>query len=233
MVARAARAGPPAQPPVGQDAGGQPQVERIVVRSQVPVALRLALEVDAVGVVLLRRHGRELRRAAGREAEVVRAGGVGDDLREGDLRRGRDEHGARRRAQAGARAGAGRVEVASRAVEGEHVDIGALAVDDLLHAQGVARVEGEALPGACGHEPVAARGRVAGRRRPAGRARPARVGSGGRAASWAIATATSAPSPSGVSARASISSTTIRCWSFRRRTSSIRRPPGPGAACPC
>src|SRR6185312_4506511 len=71
VVAGAARAGPPAQPPVGQDDGGQPQVERIVVRSQVPVALRLALEVDAVGVVLLRRHGRELRRAAGREAEVV------------------------------------------------------------------------------------------------------------------------------------------------------------------
>ena len=29
-----------------------------------------------------------------------------------------------------------------------------------------------------------------------------------------------------MSVRASISSTTIRCWSFRRRTSSIRRPPG-------
>ena len=98
-------------------------------------------------------------------------GGVGDDLREGDLRRRRREHGARRRAQAGARARPGRVEVTSGAVEGEHVDVGALAVDDLLHAQGVARVQGEALPGARGHERVAARGRVAGRRRPSCRPR--------------------------------------------------------------
>ena len=166
MVACAARARPPAQPPVGQDAGGQPEVERVVVGPQAPLALRLALEVDAVGVVLLRRHRRELRRAAGGEAEVVRAGGVGDDLRERDLRRGRHEHGARRRAQAGARPGPGRVEVPSRAVECEDVDVGALAVDDLLHAQRVARVQGEALSGARGHEAVAARGRVAGGRRP-------------------------------------------------------------------
>ena len=145
------------------------------VGPQAPVALRLALEVDAVGVVVLRRHRRELGRTAGGEAEVVRARGVGHDLREGDLMRRRHEHGARRRAQAGARAGPGGVEVASRAVEGEHVDVGALPVDDLLHAQRVARVQGEALPGARRDEPVDARGGVARRRRPA---RGARRGSG-------------------------------------------------------
>ena len=219
--------------PSGRTSGGQPQVQGVVVRAQAPVALRLALEVDAVGVIVLRRHRRELRSAAGGEPEVVRAGGVGHDLREGDLGRVRHEHGARRRAQARARARPRRVEVPPRAVEGEHVDVGALAVDDLLHAQRVARVQGDAPARAGGHEPVDARGRVARRRRPAGRARGVRVGSGGRAASWAIAAATSASSPSGVSGRASISSTTTRCWSLRRRTRSIRRPPEPGAAWPC
>ena len=204
-----------------------------MVRAQAPVALRRALEVDAVGVIVLRRHRRELRSAAGGEPEVVRAGGVGHDLREGDLGRVRHEHGARRRAQARARARPRRVEVPPRAVEGEHVDVGALAVDDLLHAQRVARVQGDAPSRAGGHELVDARRRVARRRGPAGRARcgPGRIGWPRRLVG--DRRRDEASSPSGVSGRASISSTTTRCWSLRRRTRSIRRPPEPGAAWPC
>ena len=81
----------------------------------------------------------------------------------------------------GRRPVAARVRAASKcrpdAVEREHGHVGSLAVDDLLHAQRVARVQRHADPGARGDDLVDAGRRVAGRRRAPGRPGASRLGS--------------------------------------------------------